>query len=206
MSHNGSPPDDALPHPGATHSPFQLPPFRQILDHVDERHTMSVPRPSSLPSQPSPTGYGPGMASTPNVSHPAPTLREVASGMVPMFYHNTQPPGPPKPLVAQGDTPLSHPSLRSDVRPTTTFVPHQPRRLHREEPDHPTYATRISMANPVDGEPVNAKWGMTKVGKPRKRLAQACTTCREKKIKCEPSHPKCVQCQRTNRECRFEPM
>ncbi|GME25949.1 hypothetical protein GTA08_BOTSDO01463 [Neofusicoccum parvum] len=44
----------------------------------------------------------------------------------------------------------------------------------------------------IDGEPVNPSWGVTKAGKPRKRLAQACLTCREKKIKCEPGVPKCA--------------
>lgn len=56
----------------------------------------------------------------------------------------------------------------------------------------------------IDGEGVNPQWGVTKAGKPRKRLAQACTTCREKKIKCDPSSPKCIQCQKFGRECRFE--
>ena len=56
----------------------------------------------------------------------------------------------------------------------------------------------------IDGENVNPQWGVTKAGKPRKRLAQACTTCREKKIKCDPNSPKCIQCQKFNRECRFE--
>ncbi|EGC46985.1 C6 transcription factor [Histoplasma capsulatum var. duboisii H88] len=56
----------------------------------------------------------------------------------------------------------------------------------------------------IDGEPVNANWGVTKAGKPRKRLAQACFTCRDKKIKCIPNIPKCDQCQKSGRECRFE--
>lgn len=56
----------------------------------------------------------------------------------------------------------------------------------------------------IDGVPVNANWGITKAGKPRKRLAQACLTCREKKIKCHPNLPKCDQCQKSGRECRFE--
>ena len=42
----------------------------------------------------------------------------------------------------------------------------------------------------IDGERVNAQWGVTKAGKPRKRLAIACSTCREKKIKCDPAEPK----------------
>ena len=55
----------------------------------------------------------------------------------------------------------------------------------------------------IDGESVNAQWGITKAGKPRKRLAIACLTCREKKIKCDPGEPKCVQCDKSGRECRF---
>ena len=55
----------------------------------------------------------------------------------------------------------------------------------------------------IDGEQVNAQWGITKAGKPRKRLAIACLTCREKKIKCDPGEPKCVQCDKSGRECRF---
>ncbi|KAF3034499.1 hypothetical protein E8E12_004495 [Didymella heteroderae] len=54
----------------------------------------------------------------------------------------------------------------------------------------------------IDGEPVNPSWGITKAGKPRKRLAQACLTCREKKIKCEPGYPKCHQCTKSQRVCR----
>ncbi|KAF1941052.1 hypothetical protein EJ02DRAFT_211177 [Clathrospora elynae] len=54
----------------------------------------------------------------------------------------------------------------------------------------------------IDGEAVNPSWGITKAGKPRKRLAQACLTCREKKIKCEPGYPKCHQCAKSQRICR----
>ena len=53
---------------------------------------------------------------------------------------------------------------------------------------------------------VNPKWGTTKAGKPRKRLGQACDTCREKKIKCDPSIPKCAQCQKFGRKCKFDSM
>lgn len=55
----------------------------------------------------------------------------------------------------------------------------------------------------VDGEPVNAHWGVTKAGKPRKRLSIACVTCREKKIKCDPDYPRCVQCEKSGRVCSF---
>ncbi|KAJ5689244.1 hypothetical protein N7462_003636 [Penicillium macrosclerotiorum] len=66
------------------------------------------------------------------------------------------------------------------------------------------YADGSHQPKIVDGKPVNPNWGVTKAGKPRKRLAQACLTCREKKIKCQPNRPKCDQCQKSGRECRFE--
>jgi len=70
----------------------------------------------------------------------------------------------------------------------------------------------------IDGEVVNPVWGTTKAGKARKRLAQACLlvlsqrwlllclltcfrSCREKKIRCEPRKPKCLQCAKSRREC-----
>lgn len=56
----------------------------------------------------------------------------------------------------------------------------------------------------IDGEAVNAHWGVTKAGKPRKRLAIACITCREKKIKCDPDFPRCVQCEKFGRVCKFK--
>ncbi|KAI9933232.1 hypothetical protein MW887_007705 [Aspergillus wentii] len=66
------------------------------------------------------------------------------------------------------------------------------------------YADGTHCPKLIDGVHVNANWGITKAGKPRKRLAQACLTCREKKIKCQPNLPKCDQCQKSGRECRFE--
>ncbi|KAH1306653.1 hypothetical protein KXX11_006742 [Aspergillus fumigatus] len=66
------------------------------------------------------------------------------------------------------------------------------------------YADGSHCPKTIDGVPVNANWGVTKAGKPRKRLAQACLTCREKKIKCQPNLPKGDQCQKSGRECRFE--
>ena len=56
----------------------------------------------------------------------------------------------------------------------------------------------------VNGDTTNTKWGTTKAGKPRKRLGQACNTCREKKIRCDPQLPKCAQCRKFGRDCKFE--
>jgi hypothetical protein len=57
----------------------------------------------------------------------------------------------------------------------------------------------------IEGERVNRRWGITKAGKPRRRLALACVTCRDKKIKCDPGEPKCAQCDKCGRECRTRP-
>ncbi|CAI6089307.1 unnamed protein product [Clonostachys chloroleuca] len=42
----------------------------------------------------------------------------------------------------------------------------------------------------IDGEAVTAHWGVTRAGRPRKRLAIACVTCRKQKIKCDPDYPR----------------
>ena len=66
------------------------------------------------------------------------------------------------------------------------------------------YSDRTHCPKSINGDVVNPKWGTTKAGKPRKRLGQACNTCREKKIRCDPQVPKCAQCQKFQRDCRFE--
>ena len=38
--------------------------------------------------------------------------------------------------------------------------------------------------------------------KPRRPVI-ACTACREKKIKCDPAEPKCIQCAKRGRDCRW---
>lgn len=109
------------------------------------------------------------------------------------------------------------PSLlsRYDIRPSagsdaTVDQPHMPRVLREE--DIPgkgvcyIYDDGSFCPKAIDGDTVNPQWGVTKAGKPRKRLAQACTTCREKKIRCDPGSGLsiCSQCSKFNRECRFE--
>ena len=98
------------------------------------------------------------------------------------------------------------PSDRSQSTPLNNVKP-QPRVVaERDVPgEGPSwvYEDGTTCKKIIDGEEVNAQWGITKAGKPRKRLAIACTTCREKKIKCDPAEPKCVQCEKFGRECRF---
>ncbi|OKL64453.1 hypothetical protein UA08_00447 [Talaromyces atroroseus] len=62
------------------------------------------------------------------------------------------------------------------------------------------YADNSYCPKSIDGQQVNPNWGLTKAGKARKRLAQACIQCREKKVKCQPNLPKCDQCQKSGRE------
>jgi len=69
------------------------------------------------------------------------------------------------------------------------------------------YEGGIRIPATVDGEQVNPAWGLTKANKPRKRLAQACLDCREKKIKCEIGQASaCLQCEKAKRPCRRPPM
>ncbi|PGG96079.1 hypothetical protein AJ79_09736 [Helicocarpus griseus UAMH5409] len=97
------------------------------------------------------------------------------------------------------------------LRPTSSNGPNGPRLAHvvderviEGEGLCYIYSDGSHCPKLIDGELVNANWGITKAGKPRKRLAQACITCRDKKIKCIPNIPKCDQCQKSGRECRFE--
>ena len=66
------------------------------------------------------------------------------------------------------------------------------------------YADGSHCPKRIGEEDVIPQWGVTKAGKPRKRLAVACMTCREKKIKCDPESPKCVQCEKSGKPCRYE--
>lgn len=110
----------------------------------------------------------------------------------------------------------SEPSQQSDFSPSrsrhqresSNLTQHTPRPFKEEivpgEGPCYVYEDGSHCRKVIDGEVVNASWGVTKAGKPRKRLAVACMTCREKKIKCEPNLPKCVQCEKFGRECKFQ--
>jgi len=88
-------------------------------------------------------------------------------------------------------------SPRPNTAPRYLGLRHVPGQGQCHYYDDGTYCKTI-----IAGEPVNPAWGVTKAGKPRKRLAQACLTCREKKIKCEPDFPSCVQCAKQGRICK----
>lgn len=109
------------------------------------------------------------------------------------------------PTEDNGVTPASKKSRSRAGQPTSTTAS-APRLLgQRDVPGQGlcyVYEDGTFCKTIIDGEPVNPSWGVTKAGKPRKRLAQACLTCREKKIKCEPNTPKCVQCTKSQRICK----
>ncbi|KAI5799298.1 fungal-specific transcription factor domain-containing protein [Peziza echinospora] len=58
----------------------------------------------------------------------------------------------------------------------------------------------------VDGVRVNKEWGLTKAGKARQRLPQACIACRKKKIKCIISKGQinCEKCKQQGMTCEFK--
>lgn len=59
---------------------------------------------------------------------------------------------------------------------------------------------------PAPATTVESPWGFTKAGKARKRLEQACVSCRKKKTKCEPmsSSSKCLPCEKNGTDCYFD--
>ena len=118
----------------------------------------------------------------------------------PLQYYADDPEAPAVTTKQAGGPELSEKSTGNSVKL-------QPR-VHHEDilpGEGPVWVYEDGSTCPktIDGEPVNAEWGVTKAGKPRKRLAIACTTCREKKIKCQPALPKCAQCDKFGRECHY---
>lgn len=142
--------------------------------------------------------YSPGEQPSPRHAagaHPIlPTQHEVLPYAAMRDQREVSPSGTPGTSVAAG---IQH--LAPPVRPHVVDEKH----IDGEGWCY-IYADGSYCPKNIDGVPVNANWGVTKAGKPRKRLAQACLTCREKKIKCHPNLPKCDQCQKSGRECRFE--
>lgn len=119
------------------------------------------------------------------------------------------------PMPKDASSPYGHPRDRKASSPQFQLGPNTwtgthflPRLLRQvEDPAEGIcyfYNDSTHCKTVIDGEPVNAHWGVTKAGKPRKRLAIACITCREKKIKCNSDYPRCVQCVKFGRACKFK--
>jgi hypothetical protein len=90
----------------------------------------------------------------------------------------------------------------SRLRPTHSPHDHKipggaPSSMPPEQSSRPNSATETITDSP---------WGYTKAGKARKRLEQACVSCRKKKTKCEPmsSSSKCSPCEKNGSECYFD--
>ena len=203
----------------------QLPPVSHILGGRDYHDLAPPERPSSqqglaifnrLPYSRGNSGevvYGPLGLYGPS-SHPQTTqthYRQRSEVLPPSPFSQPSPSQDVSPRNNQISSLLSRSEERiSSGSDTPLDVPRVPRVLREE--DIPgkgvcyIYEDGTYCPKAIDGDSVNPQWGVTKAGKPRKRLAQACTTCREKKIRCDPGsgHSKCSQCSKFNRECRFE--
>lgn len=138
------------------------------------------------------------------IKHHAATRSEPSTSF---FQHNQYPlhGSPYHDKSVSGDVSSPESVSRSSRSTVSTVLPHvvDERYIEGEGLCY-IYADGSHCPKIIEGVPVNANWGITKAGKPRKRLAQACLTCREKKIKCQPNLPKCDQCQKSGRDCRFE--
>ncbi|KAJ5176873.1 uncharacterized protein N7482_002750 [Penicillium canariense] len=164
-----------------------------------DRHR-SESRPQSQPASLPPLSHV-GMPSPREVNRPHAATRSDPSTATlqhsPLPYHGASCHEP----SLSGE--VSSPEIPSRLNPPA-LLPHVVDERYIDGELCFVYADGSHQPKIVDGKPVNPNWGVTKAGKPRKRLAQACLTCREKKIKCQPNRPKCDQCQKSGRGCRFE--
>lgn len=183
--------------------------------------------PSEASRTPHPSGWSPHS----QASRPEYFARDTSSSFRPHSEHHPNPPQihrpepesrpayrdapqstpvtpnyPPTPAsTVAGDPATTKDSLGPKIWTGTQFLPRFVRQA--EVPGEGMcyfYDDGTHCKTVIDGEIVNAHWGVTKAGKPRKRLAIACITCREKKIKCDPDYPRCVQCEKFGRVCKFK--
>lgn len=155
------------------------------------RSTLAFPPPDRQPSSPASS-----VGSVGEAEQPSPTL----SGSARVRYSHDGAVSPSECPTSPTDRPGSHSSNRKQALAITPRCIGQ-RMIEGQGLCYVYEDGRYCRAT-IDGKKVNPTWGITKAGKPRRRLAQACLTCREKKIKCEPAYPSCVQCEKGNRSCK----
>lgn len=190
------------------HSYDPLPPQplirESVIDHrAKDYHAISLTShhqtsyPNSLQSNLQPyTSYPDPIRSTTQSNQPRP----IAPLSSPITYYPQAPPAYESSRSPLSDRGSSGRDTAKIVKPSARVVGE---RIIPGEGPCWVYEDGSTCKKVIDGETVNAQWGVTKAGKPRKRLAIACTTCREKKIKCDPGDPKCAQCEKYLRVCRF---
>lgn len=189
-------------HGGYEHMSVQ-PQHRDKVDsRVTDYHALSPPMQyQTYPAPPVATGQPYGMYSEPvrQVQHVSQSRQIAPLASSAQFY--------PRQSTNYELSASSISGLETNVRDPTNAMRPLPRVVGEQiipgEGDCWLYEDGSTLRKVIDGEAVNAQWGITKAGKPRKRLAIACTTCREKKIKCDPGDPKCVLCEKYGRECKF---
>ncbi|KAJ5958195.1 uncharacterized protein N7479_005345 [Penicillium vulpinum] len=165
----------------------------------DRGRAESLPQPhTSLPSMSQVTLHGHGGIRNHTPTRSDPSSASFPHGQLP--FHTTSSHG----QVPSGEQPSPESSNRLLNQPLRPHVVDE--RVIDGELCF-LYADGSFCPKFIDGTPVNANWGITKAGRPRKRLGLACLTCREKKIKCNPNptlEAVCDQCRKSGRECRFE--
>jgi hypothetical protein len=107
---------------------------------------------------------------------------------------------PYQPVGPGGDYPRI-----GDSRLQPTYSPHDDK-VHGKVAPSTTSAEQSNRPNTATDMSSDSPWGYTKAGKLRKRLEQACVSCRKKKTKCEPisSSSKCSLCDKSGSECYFD--
>ena len=207
FTQQSAPPEHRFPD---SHAPFAQPPTQGYVQNVTPILT-PFPMPSGQATQnmyPSHDSLQPGVpAGYSQPRRPPDSIPNTFPPTQPGFYPTASVPPQVEvstnyslPVVNGGDFKHAEKSPENHVKPQPRVV--RDDILPGEGPVW-VYEDGSTVPKMIDGEPVIAEWGITKAGKPRKRLAIACTTCREKKIKCQPALPKCAQCDKFGRECHY---
>lgn len=194
----------AARHPQADHVSRHLQPHQQSIISPASLATPTESLSTLMQQPPSAVGSRPSAVDERSNTYPRSTP---AAG-------NYVRPRPPSPYSAQGHPNYHTSPASSDYRSTNSnAMPSRSDSSRSPRPSHPRqmmpgvgecflFPDGSILPCKINDEPVNPEFGVTKAGKPRKRLAQACITCREKKIKCQPGDPKCVQCEKIGRPCK----
>lgn len=130
---------------------------------------------------------------------------------------------PSDPIVSQpdpiqaGEGPFETLSLPIDPQPAfpgdpesdvfgtgTYFLPNIPLRAELPgETSNLLYDDGSYSKRAIDVKPMNAPLYTTKAKSSRKRQKSSCMTCRKKRIRCNPEHPRCVQCKQSGSICEW---
>ncbi|OBR10199.1 Fungal specific transcription factor domain-containing protein [Colletotrichum higginsianum IMI 349063] len=102
-------------------------------------------------------------------------------------------------------SPQMNPCRYPAFRLSTNLEPVSTKLQSRVEPPSSSCQCMLSNMNMADSMEPPATTSPAPAAMAIKRIRQACTTCRQKKVKCSGDRPRCVNCRRAMQRCQYEP-